>query len=47
MLEAANFDLWERTDVADNAEAIVKRLEDGSMPCAERPRARSAPSVAG
>ncbi len=33
MLEVANFDLWERTDVADNAEAIVKRLEDGSMPC--------------
>lgn len=33
MLEVAKFDLWERDDVADNAEAIVKRLEDGSMPC--------------
>jgi hypothetical protein len=29
----ANFDLWERDDVADNADAILKRLEDGSMPC--------------
>ena len=33
MLEVAKFDLWERDDVADHAEAIVKRLEDGSMPC--------------
>ena len=33
MVEVANFDLWKRDDVADNAEAIVRRLEDGSMPC--------------
>lgn len=33
MIEVANFDLWKRDDVADNAEAIVRRLEDGSMPC--------------
>jgi hypothetical protein len=33
MLEVAKFDLWEREDVADNADAIAKRLEDGSMPC--------------
>jgi hypothetical protein len=28
-----SFDLWERDDVAENADAILKRLEDGSMPC--------------
>ena len=33
MLNVAKFDLWQRDDVADNAEAILKRLEDGSMPC--------------
>jgi hypothetical protein len=33
MLNVASFDLWERSDVADNAQAIPKRLEDGSMPC--------------
>ena len=33
MLEVANFDLWKREDVADNSQAILKRLEDGSMPC--------------
>jgi CDGSH-type Zn-finger protein/truncated hemoglobin YjbI len=27
------FDLWSYDDVAANTEAIVKRLEDGSMPC--------------
>jgi truncated hemoglobin YjbI len=27
------FDLWSYDDVAANAEAIAKRLEDGSMPC--------------
>ena len=31
MLQA--FDLWHRDDVADNAAAILKRLDDGSMPC--------------
>ena len=29
----ASFDLWQRDDVAENADAILKRLEDGSMPC--------------
>jgi hypothetical protein len=29
----ARFDLWQRDDVAENADAILKRLEDGSMPC--------------
>ena len=33
MLSVSRFDLWERDDVADNAQAILKRLEDGSMPC--------------
>ena len=33
MLSVANFDLWERDDVADNSQAILERLEDGSMPC--------------
>jgi hypothetical protein len=35
MLNVANFDLWARDDVADNSQAILKRLEDGSMPCDE------------
>jgi hypothetical protein len=29
----ATFDLWQRDDVAENADAILERLEDGSMPC--------------
>ena len=33
MLRVANFDLWQRDDVAENAEAILDRLKDGSMPC--------------
>lgn len=33
MLGVANFDLWKREDVAENSQAILKRLEDGSMPC--------------
>jgi hypothetical protein len=31
MLES--FDLWEHSAVAENAEAILERLRDGSMPC--------------
>jgi hypothetical protein len=27
------FDLWSYDDVAQNSEAIVGRLRDGSMPC--------------
>ena len=27
------FDLWSWEDVRDNAEAILERLEDGTMPC--------------
>lgn len=33
MLGVANFDLWKRDDVAANSQAILDRLEDGSMPC--------------
>ena len=33
MLSVANFDLWKREDVAEYYQAILKRLEDGSMPC--------------
>jgi hypothetical protein len=29
----ASFDLWQRDDVAENADAILNRLENGSMPC--------------
>ena len=29
----ATFDLWQRDDVAENADSILKALEDGSMPC--------------
>jgi hypothetical protein len=35
MLSVANFDLWKRDDVADNSQAILTRLEEGSMPCDE------------
>ena len=35
MLSVANFDLWDRDDVAENSQAILARLEDGSMPCDE------------
>jgi hypothetical protein len=31
MLES--FDLWDRGAVAENADAILERLRDGSMPC--------------
>jgi hypothetical protein len=33
MLQVAKFDLWERDDVAEHSQAILGRLEDGSMPC--------------
>jgi hypothetical protein len=33
MLSVANFDPWKREDVAEHSQAILKRLEDGSMPC--------------
>jgi hypothetical protein len=33
MLEVANFDLWARGDVAEHSQAILERLENGSMPC--------------
>ena len=33
MLDVANFDLWARDDVADRSQAILERLENGSMPC--------------
>ncbi len=33
MLSVANFDLWNRDDAADNSQAILSRLEEGSMPC--------------
>jgi hypothetical protein len=29
----AAFDLWSRDDVAQNSEAILERLRDGTMPC--------------
>lgn len=28
-----NFDLWDRGAVAENADGILERLRDGSMPC--------------
>ncbi|QVQ51805.1 hypothetical protein J4H86_24060 [Spiractinospora alimapuensis] len=28
-----SFDLWSYADVAENAEAIIVRLESGDMPC--------------
>lgn len=33
MLDVANFDLWLRDDVAEHSQAILERLENGSMPC--------------
>jgi hypothetical protein len=27
------FDLWSEADVRSNADAILERIEDGSMPC--------------
>jgi hypothetical protein len=33
MLGVAEFDLWKREDVAEHSQDILKRLEDGSMPC--------------
>ena len=33
MLGIAKFDLWKREDVAEYSNAILERLEDGSMPC--------------
>jgi hypothetical protein len=33
MLGVAQFDLWARDDVAEHAQAILQRLENGSMPC--------------
>ena len=33
MLGLRKFDLWERDDVAEHSDAILGRLEDGSMPC--------------
>ena len=29
------FDLWDYDDVKENAEAILERIEDSSMPCDE------------
>jgi hypothetical protein len=33
MLNVADFDLWVREDVVEHSQAILGRLEDGSMPC--------------
>jgi hypothetical protein len=33
MLDVANFDLWAREDVVEHSQAILERLENGSMPC--------------
>jgi hypothetical protein len=33
MLGVAKFDLWARDDVAEHSQAILERLESGSMPC--------------
>jgi hypothetical protein len=33
MLDVAGFDLWARDDVAEHSQAILDRLESGSMPC--------------
>jgi hypothetical protein len=33
MLGVSKFDLWKREDVVEHSEAILRRLEDGSMPC--------------
>ena len=29
------FDLWDYNDVSANADSILERIEDGSMPCDE------------
>ena len=29
----SHFDLWSQDDVSQHADAILARLEDGSMPC--------------
>jgi hypothetical protein len=36
MLSVAAFDLWKHKDVAEHSQAILGRLEEGSMPCDER-----------
>lgn len=36
MLSVAKFDLWKHEDVVHHSQAILGRLEDGSMPC-DRP----------
>jgi hypothetical protein len=33
MRDVAQFDLWSRDDVAERSDAILARLESGSMPC--------------
>ena len=33
MLGVSKFDLWKRDDVAEHSQDILKRLDDGSMPC--------------
>jgi hypothetical protein len=33
MLGVAKFDLWEKDDVVEHSQAILERLENGSMPC--------------
>ena len=33
MLRVAGFDLWKLEDVRERSQAILARLEDGSMPC--------------
>jgi hypothetical protein len=33
MLGVADFDLWKRDDAAEHSQAILERLENGSMPC--------------
>jgi hypothetical protein len=33
MLDVASFDLWAREDVVEHSQAILERLENGSMPC--------------
>jgi hypothetical protein len=33
MLEVATYDLWAREDVVEHSQAILERLENGSMPC--------------
>jgi hypothetical protein len=36
MISVAEFDLWKHEDVTEHAQAILGRLEDGSMPCDQR-----------